>query len=105
MLDFPEDLSKLLKDEFENDPSNIPLAFIEWQDRRSNNKKENKMNEEFLTPQEAASLLKVNVMTIYRYVNAGKIKAYRFGSVFRIKKEDFNKFLEQSKITKGGKNG
>ena len=59
------------------------------------------MNEEFLTAQETASLLKVNVMTIYRYINAGKLKAYKFGKVFRINKEDLKKFLEQSKITKG----
>ena len=55
------------------------------------------MNQEFITAQEAASLLKVNVMTIYRYINAGKLKAYKFEKVFRIKLNDLNLFIEKHK--------
>jgi excisionase family DNA binding protein len=58
------------------------------------------MNEEkkqFYTAQELAELLGFNIMTIYRYIKSGKLKAYKTGKEFRIKKNDFNFFLEQIK--------
>lgn len=56
------------------------------------------MPEEFYTAQELADMLKVNIMTIYRYINSGKLEAYKFGKEFRVKKSDFNKYLKKSKI-------
>ena len=56
--------------------------------------------EEFYTPEELAAALKVNIMTIYRYIKAKKLKAYKLGRGFRIDKEEFNKFLEKSKTVK-----
>ena len=58
-----------------------------------------KQEKEFFRAQELAEKLSVNVMTIYRYIKAGKLKAYKFGKEFRIGKEDFEKLLEKS-ITK-----
>ena len=55
-------------------------------------------NKEFYTTQQVAEKLQVNVMTIYRYIEAGKIKAYKFGKEFRISAEDFNKFLKDNKL-------
>lgn len=52
---------------------------------------------EFYTAKELAELLKVNIMTIYRYINAGKLRAYKIGKEFRIDKEEFNKFLDKVK--------
>jgi len=37
-------------------------------------------------------------MTIYRYIKAGKFKAYKIGKEFRIDKKEFNKFLKQAKV-------
>ena len=34
---------------------------------------------EFYTAQELAETLRVNIMTIYRYIKAGKLKAYKIG--------------------------
>lgn len=51
----------------------------------------------FMTAWEVAAELKVNIMTIYRYINAGKIKAYKIGKEFRILKKDFNTFLNKVK--------
>ncbi len=51
------------------------------------------MKYEFLTVEEVANILKVTKMTIYRYVKAGKIRAYKVGKDFRINKEEFDKFL------------
>lgn len=50
---------------------------------------------DFYTAQELADKLRVNVMTIYRYIDAGKLKAYKFGKEFRIDKEEFNDFLKK----------
>jgi len=52
---------------------------------------------EFMTAQETADMLKVNIMTIYRYIKAGKIKAYKIGKEFRIEKKEFEKFLNKVK--------
>lgn len=54
-------------------------------------------NKEFMTAEETANILKVNIMTIYRYIKAEKIKAYKIGKEFRIEKNEFNKFLDKVK--------
>jgi len=51
----------------------------------------------FYTTQELAEKLRVNIMTIYRYIKAGKLKAYKIGKEFRIEKKEFNKFLDKAK--------
>ena len=52
---------------------------------------------EFYTTKELAEKLRVNIMTIYRYIKSGKIKAYRIGKEFRIAKKDFDNFLKKVK--------
>ena len=52
---------------------------------------------EFYTAKEVAELLRVNIMTIYRYIKAGKFKAYKMSKEFRISKDEFNKFLDKVK--------
>jgi len=51
----------------------------------------------FYTTQELAETLRVNIMTIYRYIKADKLKAYKIGKEFRIDKKEFNKFLNKVK--------
>jgi putative molybdopterin biosynthesis protein len=51
----------------------------------------------FYTAEELATALKVNIMTIYRYIKAKRLKAYKIGKEFRIDKAEFNKFLEKVK--------
>lgn len=51
---------------------------------------------EFYTAFDLAEKLGVNVMTIYRYIKAGKIQAYKIGKEFRIKKKDFEDFLNNA---------
>lgn len=55
------------------------------------------MSTEFYTPAEVAKMLRVNIMTIYRYIKAGKIKAYKLGKEFRIDKKEYERFLESVK--------
>lgn len=52
------------------------------------------MDKEFYTPVEIAEKLRVNVMTIYRYVKDGKIKAYRLGKDLRIDVKEYERFLK-----------
>jgi excisionase family DNA binding protein len=57
----------------------------------------NTNQKEFYTAEEIAKLLSYNIMTIYRYIKAEKLNAYKVGKEFRTNKEDFNSFLEKSK--------
>lgn len=57
------------------------------------------MEKEFYTAKELAEKLSVNVMTIYRYIKAGKLHAYKIGKEFRIEKQEFQNFLKRSEIT------
>ncbi|MEI7765474.1 MAG: helix-turn-helix domain-containing protein [bacterium] len=52
---------------------------------------------EFYRAEELAEVLQVNIMTIYRYVKAKKLKAYKIGREYRIDKNEFNKFLTRIK--------
>ncbi len=53
--------------------------------------------EEFYTAKELADKLRVNIMTIYRYIGAGKLKSYKIGKEFRIDKKEFDSFLNKAK--------
>lgn len=55
---------------------------------------------EFYTAKELAEKLLVNIMTIYRYIKAQKLHAYKFGKEFRIEAKDFNSFLSKHKTKK-----
>lgn len=50
---------------------------------------------EFYKAEDLAELLEVNIMTIYRYIKAGRLKAYKLGREFRIDKNKFNTFLKK----------
>ena len=49
----------------------------------------------FYKAENLAELLEVNIMTIYRYIKAGRLKAYKIGREFRIDKVDFQNFLNK----------
>lgn len=55
------------------------------------------MKEKLLTVNEIIAILKVSKLTIYRYIKADKLPAYKVGRDFRIKQEDFDKFLEKGR--------
>ncbi len=48
--------------------------------------------EEYLTTQEVSILLKVKEITVRRWILRGWLPAIRFGKVYRIKKEDLEKY-------------
>ncbi|PIP30699.1 hypothetical protein COX25_03345 [bacterium (Candidatus Howlettbacteria) CG23_combo_of_CG06-09_8_20_14_all_37_9] len=53
-------------------------------------------NEEYYTAQEIADKLKVNIMTVYRHINSGKLSAIKTGKDFRVLKSDFESYLQNS---------
>ena len=55
------------------------------------------MNKDFYTAQELADKLRVNIMTIYRYIKARRLKAYKIGKEYRIDKKEFDRFLNSVK--------
>ena len=54
-----------------------------------------KKEKEFYKAEDLAEKLDVNIMTIYRYIKAGRLKAYKLGREFRIDKVEFEKFLNR----------
>ncbi|MES2087516.1 MAG: helix-turn-helix domain-containing protein [Patescibacteria group bacterium] len=56
-----------------------------------------KKDKPFYKAEDLATILEVNIMTIYRYIKAGRLQAYKIGKEFRIDKEEFNSFLKKCK--------
>ena len=52
---------------------------------------------ELITPKEAARILGVNRITVYRWIKIGLLDAYKIGGVVRIKKDDLTKIIEGKK--------
>ncbi len=42
-------------------------------------------------------MLRVNIMTVYRYIRAGKITAHKIGKDYRIDEKEYEKFLKSIK--------
>ncbi|MEO5646496.1 MAG: helix-turn-helix domain-containing protein [Candidatus Paceibacterota bacterium] len=54
------------------------------------------MEKDFYTAKDLADKLGMNVMTIYRWIGAKKLKAYKLGKEFRIEKKDFDASLKKA---------
>lgn len=55
----------------------------------------------WLSVQKAASELEVTTRTIYRFINDGKLAAYRIGRVYRIRRADLQRFLDDAALQPG----
>jgi excisionase family DNA binding protein len=53
------------------------------------------MGTEWLTVEEIAQELKMHVDTVRGWIRDGKLRATRFGRDYRIKRKDFDKFVEE----------
>ena len=58
---------------------------------------DNKQEKEFYKAEDLAELLNVNIMTIYRYIKAKRLKAYKIGKEYRIDRKEFEIFLDKVK--------
>lgn len=51
-----------------------------------------------LTVQEVAALLKLSVLTVYKYIKEHQLEAIEFGGHYRIQKSALDKFIEEHKV-------
>lgn len=58
------------------------------------------INKEFLTVQEAAAVLNISSISIYRELHNEKITALKIGRYWRIPAESFNNYIEAVTIKK-----
>ena len=54
----------------------------------------NMTEEKYYTIEEVAEMLKVVYLTVYRWIQDGKLKAYKAGKQYRINKSDLDRFIE-----------
>ena len=54
---------------------------------------------EFIEPKEAAELLAVNLETIYRWLNSGKLPGTKIGGLWRIRRSAIERLINQSERT------
>jgi excisionase family DNA binding protein len=57
-------------------------------------------DEEFLTVAEVATILKLNKQTVRNWIDAGTLPALHVGRRVRIRRSDFDEFLEQGRTKK-----
>lgn len=53
--------------------------------------------EQFYSIEEVAKTLKVAYLTVYRWIQAGKLSAYKAGKQYRIEKAELKNFIGQNK--------
>ena len=53
---------------------------------------------EVLTISEVAESLRVSDRTVRNWIEGGKLKAFKIGLQYRIKKEDFERFISESEV-------
>lgn len=53
---------------------------------------------DYYLAEEVAKKLRVNIMTIYRYIKARKLNAHKIGKEFRIAHADFERFMKKTRI-------
>lgn len=61
------------------------------------------LQDQYYSIDEVATTLKVAYLTVYRWIQGGKLKAIKAGKQYRIKKEDLDKFIKgKNKIERYG---
>lgn len=53
-----------------------------------------KIKHRLLTPKEVARYCRVDLMTVYRWLNAGKLQGVKAGSVWRVRRRVLAEFLK-----------
>ena len=57
--------------------------------------------EKYYSIEDTATMLKVAYLTVYRWIQSGKLPAYKAGKQYRIKEADLNKFVEKVRTNNG----
>ena len=53
---------------------------------------------EYYSIKDLANILRIDYQTIYEKVNMGEIKSYKIGKLFRIRKTDFDSWLNSKEV-------
>jgi len=53
-------------------------------------------NNEFLTVEQVAELLKIHWQTVLNYIKSGKLMALKLGKGYRITRENLEKFIKEN---------
>lgn len=56
--------------------------------------------DQYYTIEEVAKMLKVAYLTVYRWIQSGKLVAYKAGKQYRIEKTDLKEFMQMKKPRK-----
>jgi len=56
---------------------------------------------EWLSTKEAAARLGITLRSLYRFIDAGELVAYKFGRVIRLKEDDIDRYIEECRIAPG----
>lgn len=56
--------------------------------------------DEYLSTRQIAKMFNVNIITVRRWIDKGLLPAIKLERVLRIKREDFDKFLQSRRIKK-----
>lgn len=56
---------------------------------------------DWLNTSESADLLGITPRTLYRFIDEGRLPAYRFGRVIRLRADEVVKFIEECRIVPG----
>jgi len=57
----------------------------------------NMTDEQYYTIEEVAKILKVAYLTVYRWIQSGKLVAFKAGKQYRVKKADLDRFITSYK--------
>jgi excisionase family DNA binding protein len=58
-------------------------------------------NIRWMSTKEACERLGVTLRTLYRFIDQGDLPAYKMGRVIRLKEEEVDAFIEQTRIAPG----
>ena len=58
-------------------------------------------NFDWLNTSETAAMLGVTPRTLYRFIDEGKLPAYRFGRVIRLRADEVVQFIDECRIEPG----
>jgi excisionase family DNA binding protein len=56
--------------------------------------------DKYLTTKEISKLLKVNLLTVRRWITSGKLIAIDLGKEYRVERKDFEAFITKRKVKK-----
>jgi excisionase family DNA binding protein len=56
---------------------------------------------EWMSTEAAAAYIGITARTLYRFIDEGRLTAYRFGRVIRLKTEDVDAYIESCRIKPG----